>query len=672
MNRTAGAILISAILAAATGSVTARPSYVGDPLQHDIMSDEIFMDAAWHFEVKEVKVTAHLITVTTTVTVFEFSPSTDQVFCQQRLVKPRRSLLLYFPEGSLEGLRIVAQGTGAVILESSAGVEFKVNCDSLLMIRSADDVVVRCRVLFKPIQTYSHGPRGPNHLLMDAFGAVGLFPIAGARQTRSRKPINEFTYSLSGEQMLWCAICPPREYPREESLNERIIWQYSSQSPELAVPSNEHIDEWQDKGTILLLQSEAMLWKSWHEAFEPRLPEDFGRVIDHSHEVGLRAIAYTSPFFFIKGTGGDRTYTGENLGLYLAAVADLLKRYPDLDGIYFDCVYPSSVKNTYIVCRATRELIGDERILGIHCTGNAPGGSEWVGLCYNPAADTWANFILRGEGRGFMSERWLRFFVSGYNISNAIGVVCNNIGYWAPTEEQVEMTLRANARLAFFPWIRDQFTREEWETNIYGVGYEPNYGSAKEIKQHHDYAMENWYWPRLNRKLPAWVEEVNRETSSVAELHASRQASPPHPLPGLTEEQMRSAGQAWLVFDVFDIVDPDHVGPIKLNGVEVGMMPQSGGAEWRPAMRVALPPEVISTLSTVNRLAIENPKGDGFKLRNIYIDLVLADGRRASSYLIPMVWCSHPAWMWTEGRCVAPSETLRIPIRMPVVRSANK
>jgi len=422
------------ILAVAAGNLTALPSYLADPLQHDIISDEIFMDAAWHMKIEDVQQTPDGLTVTTTGAVFEFSPQKSQVVCHQRLARARPSLVVAFSDGSLSGLHVTSQGSGAVILRSAAGVEFKVNCDSLLMIRSQDDVAVRCRLLFKPVQTYSHGPRGPHHLLMDPLGAVGLFPIEGARQTRRRKPINEFTYSLSGEQMLWCAICPPREYPWEESLRERIIWQGSWKSPELAVPSNEHIDKWQDKGTILLLQSEEMLWKSWQEAFEPRLPEDFQRVIDHSHEVGLRVIAYASPFYFTKATDVVRTYTGENLSLYLAAVADLLKRYPDLDGIYFDGVYAGSVKNTYVVCRATRELIGDERILEIHCTGNAPGGSESSGLCYNPAADTWANFILRGETQGFISQRWLRFFVSGYNISNAIGVVCNNVGYWAPTE----------------------------------------------------------------------------------------------------------------------------------------------------------------------------------------------------------------------------------------------
>ena len=343
-------LTISVILAVATSNLAAQPSYLGDPLQKDIMSDEIFMDAAWHFRIEGVHATPDLVAVTTTGAVFAFSPRADRILCQQRLAKARRSLLLHFPEGSLRGLHVTEQGTGAVILESAAGVQFKVNCDSLLMIRSTDDIAVRCRVLFKPLQTYSHGA---NHLVMDAFGAVGLFPVEGAGPGEKSPVANEYTYKLGGEGMLWCSIGPPRPYPWAESLREHLIWQGSWKSPELAVPRNELIEKWRDKGTILWLQSEVMLWKSWHEAFEPRLPEEFQRVIDESHRVGLRVIAYASPFYFTKGLGGDHTNTGENMGLYLAAIRDLLERYasrdgihPGLEGIYFDGVYPGSVKHT--------------------------------------------------------------------------------------------------------------------------------------------------------------------------------------------------------------------------------------------------------------------------------------------------------------------------------------
>ena len=166
MSRLARGLTLSVISAVAAGNLTAQPSYLADPLQHDIMSDEIFMDAAWHMKVEDVQETANGLTVTTTGAVFEFSLQESQVVCRQRLAKARPSLLVAFPNGSLAGLQITSQGSGAVILRSVAGVEFKVNCDSLLMIRSHDDVAVRCRILFEPIQTYSYGSdySGPQKL----------------------------------------------------------------------------------------------------------------------------------------------------------------------------------------------------------------------------------------------------------------------------------------------------------------------------------------------------------------------------------------------------------------------------------------------------------------------------------------------------------------------------
>jgi len=355
------------------------------------------------------------------------------------------------------------------------------------------------------------------------------------------------------------------------------------------------------------------------------------------------------------------SYDGKNVGLYLEELRDLLERYPGLDGIYFDGVYPRSVKNTYIVCRAVRELIGDERILEIHCTGNAPGG-----LCYNPATDTWADFILRGEGQGFRSQNWLRFYVSCYNISNAIGVVCNNAGYWAPTQEQVEMTLRANARLALMPWIREEFTREQWETNVRGVGHEPNYGPAKEIRQRHDYAMENWYWPRLNRKLPAWVRAINQQLFASGKTAPPQLADPPYPLLGLTEEMLQSAQQGWLVMDSFGADAPEYLSPMTLNGVGIGPLPPPAGDQWTSQIKAVLPAEVLRSLQAKNRLIVQNPARDCFKLRNVYLVVVLDDGQRASSKVVRSAYCSADSWAHSEGFGVPIGESLTIELPIPL------
>ena len=156
MKRSNWAVIISLLVMSLSWG-RAQPPGLNDPLQYDIMSDEIFMEAAWHFQIDGVQTDPQQIMVTTTGAKFYFSPSADRVLCEQRLPRQRRSLLLRFPAGSLDELQVIAQDSGAVILQSQAGVRFKVNCDSLLMIRSQRAAPVRCRVLFEPIQTYSYG-----------------------------------------------------------------------------------------------------------------------------------------------------------------------------------------------------------------------------------------------------------------------------------------------------------------------------------------------------------------------------------------------------------------------------------------------------------------------------------------------------------------------------------
>jgi len=135
------------------------------------------------------------------------------------------------------------------------------------------------------------------------------------------------------------------------------------------------------------------------------------------------------------------------------------------------------------VMRKARELLGEDKILEIHTTQSAP-AAGWGNWLYVPTSDTYADFTLKGETFGFVSPEWLRYFVSEYNISNAIGYVCNNSGYQIPTEQQIEDTLAANARLSFVPCSGDA-----WDEHVH--------------------AMSTWYFPRLNDDLRREIEKAN-------------------------------------------------------------------------------------------------------------------------------------------------------------------
>ena len=144
---------------------------VEDPLAKDHMSAEVFMEAAWHMKIEGVEESPDKIVVTTTGATFAFVPATDTLTCSQRIGKERRVLTVWLGGKGLAGLKVAAKDTGAVILTSEAGLTAKVNCDSLLMLRTAKPIGVTFRHEFKEAVTY-HAP--DNRLWIDAFGAAYL------------------------------------------------------------------------------------------------------------------------------------------------------------------------------------------------------------------------------------------------------------------------------------------------------------------------------------------------------------------------------------------------------------------------------------------------------------------------------------------------------------------
>ena len=76
------------------------------------------------------------------------------------------------------------------------------------------------------------------------------------------------------------------------------------------------------------------------------------------------------------------------------------------------------------------EILGDNRILYVHCSIDPLDD----GRIYCPFIDTYADYILRGEGGvwGLKLDDFLRWTLSGYNISNAVGYWC----YYGSNEQQ--------------------------------------------------------------------------------------------------------------------------------------------------------------------------------------------------------------------------------------------
>jgi len=284
----------------------------------------------------------------------------------------------------------------------------------------------------------------------------------------------------------------------------------STVSARITVTPDQVLRSWQEHGNIVLLQSELLLWKNWNLDFVPRLgEEEFGRVRNTIHDLGMRFIVYTSPYYFLKGTALEPraintfegftgwppgTPTGENMGLFLPAIRRVMRDYKP-DGLYFDGQYTGNPAALYALARSAREIVGEDGILEWHSTG-ALGSAH----CYLPQADAYVDFILRGEGRqqNYADFDYLRFFVSGYNINNCIGVICNN-GPVGVTPELARDVLRANAR---FHTIASWLDKPE----IMG-------------------ALNSEYQPRLTPDLEQTVEEqVNARQKQVVEKFNAMQA----------------------------------------------------------------------------------------------------------------------------------------------------
>jgi hypothetical protein len=392
-----------------------------------------------------------------------------------------RPLAILRLDQALQGAEVTHSGAGLVrVTIARPAMTIRVNGDSLCMLHVDEPLSVVVDREIVPAWNSSHFS---NHLIADEWGAFGLY--CSELKLDDHFDVYAETvaqYALPADGVLWLGVCPPKPYDWERSLHDNVVWHWSNQ---LAYPPDHVIRSWQEHGNIVLLQSELLLWKNWNLDFVPRLgEEEFGRVRNTIHALGMRFIVYTSPYYFLRGTALEPraintfegftgwppgTPTGENMGLFLPAIRRVMRDYKP-DGLYFDGQYTGNPAALYALARSAREIVGEKGILEWHSTG-ALGSAH----CYLPQADAYVDFILRGEGRqqNYTDFDYLRFFVSGYNINNCIGVICNN-GPVGVTPELARNVLRANARFhTIVSWLDNPQTMDAFK-NEYQVKLTPD------------------------------------------------------------------------------------------------------------------------------------------------------------------------------------------------------
>ncbi len=453
-----------------------------------LLTTEELSSAQFGMAVEQVSASDGRVTIRTTGATFVLEPAANRLTLAQRIGARREIAEVAFPAGRLRGLAVTRRSPGSVLLSADGGrLTIRVNGDSLLMLRDESPLKLRWRIGFSPKSV--RASQG-NMLLLDEYGAFGAYLATPGGAGCVDGPRGTVACGLDGGQILWLAVGPPRAFRWQQSLDDRVLWHWSM---ETGYPTDAEIEKWSPYGNILLQQSEVMLWKDWSLRFLPRNGiEEFERVNRTCERLGLRNIVYTSPLYFLTGTGleskamnsfehfaetgfspGDGR--GLNWPIFVAEIAKVVREYRP-DGLYFDGIYDSVVR-TYIVARKAREIVGDHGLLEYHATASPPGGGVYL-----PQIDTYFDFLLRGEGceAHYASPDYLRYFVSTYNISNSIGVLCNNNPY--PLDE------------AFVATLLDDNIRLHY--SLGGPDDQRTIG------------MERSYWPKLNGALRGRVERA--------------------------------------------------------------------------------------------------------------------------------------------------------------------
>jgi hypothetical protein len=359
--------------------------------------------------------------------------------CWQRIPKEREVARLVLPKETWP-FKVEKKDDFTYIL-SGNGVNLTVSGDSLVIIEMTRDLSIDFNGFFKPEY---HAEKEGKWLFIDATGGFGVYPVE-----KKQTDIPEFSiipwnisYIFKSGEEAWFSVFPPRPY------NWARVFQPIAHtgSPKVPYPPDELINFAAQYTKIFTIHS--LIWPGGDKEpwlipkFIPSDIKEFTRVRDKVHQNEMKFVVYTSPYY---STAPD----------FFAEIKRVLEEYK-VDGLYFDGI-SFDFRKSYYTVRKAREMLGDDRILYIHASVD-PFFSNSI---YAPFIDTYADYILRGEaGRpgGLGLQDFLRWTVSGYNISNAVGYwvyygstenVQSEYIFHFPKSEDIDIALENNVYLVW-------------------------------------------------------------------------------------------------------------------------------------------------------------------------------------------------------------------------------
>ncbi|NJD04369.1 MAG: hypothetical protein FIA99_17635 [Ruminiclostridium sp.] len=393
------------------------------------------MDVGRMMKLKSVQEDSQNIVVVTTGAKYIMDKTQGSIECWQMINCER--LLAKFEmkcRSSFIGFTIDHKDEASCILKSMYGeadnyIRIEINKDSLMYIYSMHSFEIKLEGVFK---SQYHTQKNGSMLFIDQIGGIGAYPYKGnVNMEMVNLDQKEWiiSYDMSEYSRFFISVFPPREFNYSQSFEDRIYHRSSVTSDgNLSinpVPNDEELEYVRKYANILVLHE--TIWQgnrlkkglgisTRKELIEDaawccydRIPFDekeLARTVRKAHSLGMRVIVYMSPF-----------YSTAKGAAYLESVKYVLDKY-EVDGIYFDG-NSMDIVESYQRVRDVRKILG-EKLFYIHCTSD-PMNSYNI---YCPFIDTYADYILRAEHVTKFSEHYLRYVISGYNISNAIGHIC--------------------------------------------------------------------------------------------------------------------------------------------------------------------------------------------------------------------------------------------------------
>ena len=400
------------------------------------------MDTGREMQIREIAQGKEQLTIVTTGAKYIINTAAAQgrIDCYQRLNRERLVASLKF-NFSFSALSVEKQDCDSCILHQHmpgrSYMRLEINGDSLLDIHSpaykmGKPLCATVNVSGSDFVPYYTAENNGNILLLDDVGGIGVYAYKGFIKKDTTnfvgKELTVDYQAATGDCRLFVCVCPPRKFNHAQSVEERIChnflapfaWQYP-------YPADETIEELAKYTNILVLHNEIWQGKYTRAGKPVNTPEEhqqdacyccfdyvpvdeqeLKRVINKARSLGMKIIPFTSPYYSLARDND-----------FLDKMAKMVDKY-GMDGVYFDCV-SNDMADAYQMVKSARRMLKD-KILYVHLYHD-PLMSRHL---FCPFIDAYADYTLRAEDLESFSDDFLRYIISGYNVSNSIGYICYN------------------------------------------------------------------------------------------------------------------------------------------------------------------------------------------------------------------------------------------------------